>query len=257
MKNLTQKQKIALISAVIYTVLIGIGMYTSLHVNGISYDSPRMPETLIWFEIIMSIFALFMAKKYFTWEELGFKKTNMKNILWFVPMAIMGVIVVWNLAYFTISNASSFSSQQWQLFTIVAMTTFLVGFSEELMYRGIIFSAFLQDSKVKALLVSAVTFSLLHSVNVFAGVSFGGMGLQLFMTFIAGLFFAFVRLKIENIIPLMIYHWFWDFTLIGGQVLKDGDINGNFTTAMILFQLVFAIIVIPYFIYKEKKIHNK
>ncbi len=255
MKNLTQKQKIALISTVIYTALIGIGMYTSLHVNGISYDSPRMPETLIWFEIIMSIFALFMAKKYFTWDELGFVKP--KNILWFTPMAVMGAIVVGNLTYFTFTNMSNISLDKWQLFGTIAITTFLVGFSEELMYRGMVFSAFLQDSKVKAILVSAVTFSLLHSVNMFAGVSFGGMGLQLFMTFIAGLFFAFIRLKIENIVLLMIYHWLWDFTLIGGQALQDGDINGNYTTAMILFQLVFAFTVIPYFIYKEKKIHNK
>ncbi|MBS9779710.1 MAG: CPBP family intramembrane metalloprotease [Moraxellaceae bacterium] len=251
MKNLTQKQKIALIASVIYTALIGAGMYTSLHINGIPYDSPRMPETLLWFEIIMTIFALLVAKKYFTWQELGFSKT--KNILWFAPMAIMGTIVVGNLGYFAITHADSFSTQQWQLFGVVALTTFLVGFSEELMYRGMVFSAFLQDSKVKAVLVSAVIFSLLHAVNVLAGVSFGGMWLQLFMTFIAGLFFAFVRLKIENIVPLIIYHWLWDFTLIGGQVLQDGDINGNFTTAMIFFQLAFAVTVIPYFIYSERK----
>lgn len=251
MRNLTQKQKIALIASVIYTALIGAGMFTSFHINGIPYSSPRMPETLLWFEIVMTIFALLVAKKYFSWQELGFTKT--KNILWFAPMAIMGTIVVGNLGYFAITHADSFSAEQWQLFGVVAATTFLVGFSEELMYRGIVFSAFLQDSKVKAVLVSAVIFSLLHAVNVFGGVTFGGMGLQLFMTFIAGLFFAFVRLKIENIVPLIIYHWLWDFTLIGGQVLQDGDINGNYTTAMIFFQLGFAVTVIPYFVYRERK----
>ncbi len=251
MKSLTHKQKIALIASVIYTALIGAGMYTSFHINGVHYNNPRMPETLLWFEIVMTVFALLVAKKYFSWQELGFTKT--KNILWFAPMAIMGTIVVANLSYFIASNADNFSAEQWQLFGVVGLTTLLVGVSEELMYRGIVFSAFLQDSKVKAVLVSAVIFSLLHAVNVFGGVSFGGMWLQLFMTLIAGLFFAFIRLKIDNIVPLMIYHWIWDFSLIGGQVLQDGDINGNYTTAMIFFQLAFAVTVIPYFVYKERK----
>ncbi|MBS9784115.1 CPBP family intramembrane metalloprotease [Candidatus Gracilibacteria bacterium] len=135
----------------------------------------------------------------------------------------------------------------------VALTTFLVGFSEELVYRGVVFSTFLKDNKVKAILVSAVIFSLLHAVNILAGTDIIVIGAQLFMTFIAGLFFAFVRLKIENIIPIMLYHWAWDFVLIGGEVLKDGDINGTFTTAMIIFQLVFAVTVIPYFVYQERK----
>ncbi|PID62520.1 MAG: hypothetical protein CSB44_03625 [Gammaproteobacteria bacterium] len=137
MTNITQKQKVALVSAVVYTALIGAGMFTSLHINGIPYESPRMPETLIWFEVVMTVFALWVAKRYFSWQELGFGKFDRKNILWFAPMAIMGVIIAGNFGYFILSNLEYFSSEQWRLLGVVAVTTFLVGFSEELMYRGI------------------------------------------------------------------------------------------------------------------------
>ncbi len=86
---------------------------------------------------------------------------------------------------------------------------------------------------------------------------FTAMLAQLLMTFIAGLFFGFVRMKIKSIVPIMIFHWFWDFNLIGGQVLGIGKINDNYTTTFVLFEIAFVVIYLPYFIYKENKKKTK
>lgn len=217
--NLLPQQKKAFITALIYTALIGIGMFTSYHINGVSYESPNMIKTLVWFEIIMTALAFFMAKKYFSWQELGFGKFNVKNILWLVPMFIVGTIMLLYLVFFTIDNADNITNKQWQLFYLVGFTTLLVGISEELVYRGIVFTSFIKENKVKAVLISSLAFSLLHSVNVLGGLTLSSMLSQMLMTFIAGLFFAFVRMKINNIIPLMLFHWLWDFSLIGRAVI--------------------------------------
>ncbi len=247
-------KKISYITAIVYTILIGMGMFTSFYINGISYNNPRMIETLLWFEIVMTIFAVVMGVKFFSSKELGFTKINKKQVLWFLPMAIVALIVIINTTYFLLNN--NISSEQWVLFVKIAITTLLVGFSEELVYRGIVFATFIKESKVKALFISAVTFSLLHSVNVFGGLELVGMLLQLVMTFLAGLFFGFVRMKIESIIPIMIFHWIWDFSLIGGQVINIGSVNDTFTSAFVIMEIAFALIYIPYFVYKEKKLSN-
>jgi membrane protease YdiL (CAAX protease family) len=93
------------------------------------------------------------------------------------------------------------------LLAVAGFTTLLVGLGEETMYRGIVLHAFLTTNRVRfAMLVSAIAFSLLHAVNVFGGVSLLSVPAQLIMTFLLGFFFAPLMLKLNNILPLMIFH---------------------------------------------------
>ncbi len=139
------KKRISYITAFIYTALIGAGMYTSYHINDISYNNPRMVETLVWFEVIMTLFALIIGVKYFSWKELGFVKIKEKNSRWFNPMGFVVFVVIFNTINFIVK--SDITAEQWKLFGIVGITTFLVGFSEELVYRGIVFASFIKENK--------------------------------------------------------------------------------------------------------------
>ncbi len=257
MKKLSLKKlkNISYITALIYTTLIGAGMFTSFHFYGIPYTDLKIVDTLVWFEIVMTIFAIVMAFKYFSPKELGFTKINNKNIIWLVPIVLVGLILLFNVANFAITNSESITPEQWKMFITVTIMTFLVGFSEELVYRGVVFAAFLKESKVAALLVSAVIFSLLHAVNIFGGLDFISMLVQLGLTFLGGLFFGIVRLKIESIIPLILFHFTWDFVLFSGQVFNT-DINEDITTYMLIFEFAVAILFVPYFIYTEVKKKN-
>ncbi len=249
MEKLSLK-KIAYLTAFFYTALIGAGMYTSLQINGVSYGEPQMVETLWYFEVLMTILVIFVGKKFFSWQELGFRKTKKKQAFWlvpiFVPIAVMGFEII------NFISKNEVSTSQWKLFTLVSFTTLLVGFSEELMYRGILLAAFMKKNQlVSGVLVSSVYFSLLHSVNIFAGVPLNGMLVQLLATFIFGLFISLIRIKIKNIIPLIIFHWFWDFLLISNGVF--GIEGGNITLYFILFEILFIIIMLPRLIIQEKR----
>ena len=220
MNLFTSKQKIAIFAAVLYTFVIGIGMYIIFHINGVGYGEPNMVNTLWYFEIILSLIAIVTTVKYFSWEEVGFAKIAVKQILWAAPIFILLILIWGGIFNFLLNN--KISTEQIKLFSLVGFTTLLVGFSEELMYRGVLFSSFLnhkKSGKFKAVFISALGFSLLHAVNFLAGLPLQDLIYQLISTFIFGLLMALLKLKIKSIVPFIIYHWLWDFALIGAIVI--------------------------------------
>ncbi|MDG6882403.1 CAAX amino terminal protease self- immunity [Phocoenobacter uteri] len=247
MKNISL-QKVGYITALTYTVLIGVGMYTSFYINGISYEDPKMVETLWGFEIIMTALVIGAAIRFFSWKDLGFTALNTKQLLWLVPMFIVILLMGFDIVEFVMNH--DISSEKWSLFALIGFTTFLVGFSEELLYRGIILGAFIKQNRLIAgVFTSAIIFSLLHSMNILGGLTFSAMVIQLLMTFIAGLFFALLRIKAVSIIPLMIFHWLWDFFLIAGGLLGVGKQTSLYFVA---FEILFVIIMLPLLIFNNK-----
>ncbi len=251
MENLQKKQKTALLGAVIYTIIIGIGMYISYHIKGIGYESPKMMNTLWLIEIVLTLWTIFLTVKFFSWKEVGFVKFDKKQIWWLVPslVIVFAMFFAGMYAFFT----ENLSTSQWQQIALICFTTFLVGFSEELMFRGIVFNTFFKThSKIKAVLISAVVFSLLHSVNVFGGLAFTSMLIQLVLTFFFGLFFALIFMRVKSIVPLIIFHWLWDFCLIADSVVDGKSAIGTISSGHLLLELV-LIIVLFVFLKKVKK----
>ncbi|MBS9774337.1 MAG: CPBP family intramembrane metalloprotease [Tenacibaculum sp.] len=254
MNNLTKKQKIALFGSVIYTALIGIGMYVSYHIRGIDYHNNKIMNTLWVSEVLMTLWTIFLTLKYFSWKEVGFVKVDKKQIWWFVPslLIVSAMLLAGIYALFT----NDLSSEQLQQISLIGFATFLVGFSEELMYRGIVFNAFFKThSKLKTILISAVAFSLLHSVNIFGGLTFYEMLGQLLMTFLFGLFSALIFMRIKSIIPLIFFHWLWDFWLMADGVMNGKSLIGDISTAHIFIQ--FGLIIVLFIVLRKfKKITN-
>ena len=106
---------------------------------------------------------------------------------------------------------------------VIIVTMLLVGFSEELVFRGIVLQGGLrQVSTGKSILISAVMFSLLHSVNVLAFLPLDGMLMQLGLTFVFGLGMACYALRVNSLIPLMVFHALWDMVqFLGGVYQAD------------------------------------
>lgn len=251
--NEAKKKKISIIAAILYTTVIGLGMYISYYVNGISYASPELVNTLWYIEIVLTLISLFFATKYFTWKELGFIKLNRRQLVWFVPSMLL-LFFMW-IRFLNFLSLYAVTEVQFNLFALVGLTTLLVGFSEELMYRGIVFAAFLKEGNPKkTIFISAITFSLLHAVNIFGGLSLAGSIGQLLLTFLFGLFFGLIRLRIKNIIPLIIFHWLWDFVLIGSNVFSY---DGNSILSLLFILHEFILVIVLFFLLKKKIISKK
>jgi uncharacterized protein len=156
------------------------------------------------------------------WQAIGFRPLNRQQLLWFLP-SIAVLIAMWVVCLSGFSQ-TSLSATQWQLFAIAGFTTLLIGLGEETMYRGIVLHAFLTTQRVRwAMLVSAIDFSLLYAVNVFGDVSLLSLPMQLIMTFLFGFFFAPLMLKLNNIVPLIIFHWLWDFVQLVAPLADAGN----------------------------------
>ncbi|MBD1858751.1 MULTISPECIES: CPBP family intramembrane glutamic endopeptidase [Leptolyngbya] len=218
--NSFSKPQIAIVAAVLYTAIMGIGMFYMKTFMGINYGQPEMMN-LLWFILIMlNIVNVFWVTRYFSWQTIGFRRLNRQQLLWFLPL-IAVLIATWVVFLSGLARAS-LSAAQWQSFALVGFTTLLVGFGEEIMYRGIVLHAFLTTNRVRwAMLVSAIAFSLLHAVNVFGGVPLLAVPIQLLNTFQFGFLFAPLMLKLNNILPLIIFHWLWDFVQIVAPSLVD------------------------------------
>lgn len=232
-----KREKYALAAVFVYIIIMGIGMIF-LGFSKFSYDKPEMVKVIIYFEIIVSIFVFWVYKNL----KIHIFSQQFKFTKWLVPFSLI-VILMLILFLYTGDLTKHFS-----LITLVGLTTLLVGFSEELMFRGIFLTVMLEKRNVVlALFASSIAFSLLHSVNIFGGVTPIGVLLQLLLTFLFGLIFSCLAVLIKNIIPLMIYHSIWDFVLIT-ESLTGAKIQWVSALAIIIE----LIIVIPLVIYTTK-----
>lgn len=240
--NLTSfsKPKIAITAAFIYTAIMGVAMFYMKAFRGITYGAPEM-MTVFWIVLLgLNLLNMFWVIRYFGWQEIGFRSLDRKQLLWFLPSIVL-LIAMWVVCLSGFSQ-TSLNAAQWQLFALAGFTTLLVGIGEETMYRGIMLHGFLTTQRVRwAMFVSAIGFSLLHAVNVFGGVALLGVPMQLIMTFLFGFFFAPLMLKLNNIVPLIIFHWLWDFVLFAAPLL--GEQTNTAVNAIAFLNIPIEIIV--------------
>ncbi len=233
--------KISLIAAALYIAVMGTGMYIMHYIMGYTYGGSEMVYVIIWAEIVLSIIAIFTVVKFSSWKEIGFGKMRLRHLFWLVPGVSIALLLL-SYVYGAIS-INGINSSQLTLLIFVGITTLLVGFSEEVMFRGIVLRGALTKKGIYvSILISAIAFSLLHSVNILGGETTGEVIGQMVLTFIWGLFIAPVALKLRSLIPIIIFHFLWDFSLIAAPVVSvEPSILGIFLPVL---EIIFIIILL-------------
>jgi len=234
------KIKTAIIGFLLFILLTGTAMFVSMHYFDAEYGSFLMMFFMLPAEAVMFIICTIIITRYFSWKDIGFIAPIRKTWIWLLPVYLF-LLIGWILLLSGI-NIAAISDEKWNNFLLVGFVTMFVGISEELMFRGIFLHALLgKMTPRKAVIVSAIAFSLLHSINIIAGLTIYMMLIQLVLTFIAGFYLAAVMLKTKSIIPLIIWHWFWDFLTIGSiQIDYKPTV---FMSALTLIELVFGLII--------------
>ena len=201
----------AVLAALGYIAIMAAGMFTAGHVYGITYGDPAMVNVLVFFELAMSVYAVIVARRLFGHWHCGFGPIDWSGLWWMAP-AFLVIAALFAAAFLTGTPGVSL------LVITVIVTMCLVGFSEELMFRGIVLKGALSEvSMGKAILISSALFSSLHAVNVLAFVPLDGMVQQLILTFIFGLAMACYALRVNSLVPLIIFHALWDMVqFLGG-----------------------------------------
>ena len=143
-------------------------------------------------------------------EKYGLKglPKNIKRYLFFIPMFILATGNLW--------DGFALSYQGTKLL-IATISMILVGFVEEMIFRGFLFKAMLGNGKtVPAIVVSALTFGVGHIVNLFSGQASFETVMQVVFAISWGFILTMVFYKSGNLIPCIIVHALIDvFSLYG------------------------------------------
>jgi membrane protease YdiL (CAAX protease family) len=126
---------------------------------------------------------------------------------------------------------------------LLLLSTLMVGFTEELMFRGVGITVFRANgfSEGKVALWTCVIFGLAHATNLFAE----GMTafVQVLVTAMAGYFFYLIRRRTGGLLVPALVHGLWDFALISATVVPDRGYIGTIAPILILVTVIVVVLV--------------
>ncbi len=193
-------------------------------------DSIYMLLALILFSagIIAFVKANHLEEKYglAAWPE------DTRKFLYFIPMWIVATGNIWDGVGLSYRGSA---------LVIAAVSMALVGFVEEMIFRGFLFRAMLEENKpVVAIVVSALTFGIGHIVNLFTGQASFETVAQVFFAIGWGFIFTMVCYKSGSIIPSIIAHSIIDvLSVIGADVMLFSWINIAVTIVVSIVYCIF------------------
>lgn len=196
MKKLYEKSEITF--AILWIVIYTVGMGTLQ--NNFGLDSLWHMLGLI---VISAAIFLFVKKNGLMGKYglAGWAK-NSRAMLWFIPL--------WLLSCMNLLSGFQPDYPVPGLF-YAAVSMALVGFAEELIFRGFLFKAMLKDGNVKAaVIVSSVTFGMGHIINLFTGHELIATLTQMVFAVAMGFVFTLVFYKSGSLLPGILAHSFID-----------------------------------------------
>lgn len=138
------------------------------------------------------------------WNKIGsLKRISLKSIYIMLPIIILSFIPLMN----------GFKENSMNVIILLLINALLIGFSEECVNRGIILSALKPKGRKEAILISSLIFGLFHLSTIFFGANIGDTLIQIIFAFGFGLVMAVVRYETDLLLPVILVHAFWDFTI--------------------------------------------
>ena len=237
--------KPTLTAALIVVVIYSIYLYAMQYFSGVPYtDVAGSVENLTRFALIpigggailLALFALYSG----WWKDLWHDKYKLGKPAWLSLFAIVMIIgIVANFA------SGNFFSNPATFLLVGAAAMACVGFSEEILFRGIVLrgargSGF---SETKVMLIVALSFGLWHLANIVLGSPVFAVLIQVTQASIVGGAFYMIFRKSGLLIVPMILHAFHDFALFtkGTEVTSA---RGNLALITLALPVIYLILLV-------------
>ncbi len=193
---------ISLIAFVLWVAITIVGGNMTTGGKGTLVDA--VSRNVGWTFVVASAFILAVVL-WQGWRDVGLNRwaTTRGWVLSWLPM----LYIVGGLALATFLGMPPIS-----VLCLILLNCMLVGFSEELMFRGVLLQAFRQATSIwTAVLLTSVAFGAVHSLNVFVTGDLKAALIQSTAAFLSGLMFVALRLRTGSLwIPILV-HGLWDF----------------------------------------------
>lgn len=177
------------------------------------------------------VFALILlAYVFFTQssKQMGFTKpTNWRSLYIYWPMALIAALSV-------VASSATVSTEVWIKIGFFALA---VGIAEELMFRGMVFHWFKDESATKIIVISACSFGAIHLFGLMSDIDPMIILAQAFFASGFGVLFAIGRYRDASIVIPIAVHFLFDFVAIGAK----GGVGETFAdAAQVVPGLLFA-----------------
>ncbi|MCQ2434602.1 MAG: CPBP family intramembrane metalloprotease [Oscillospiraceae bacterium] len=218
MKKFYEKSEIwfAVVWIIIYVVVMG-----NLR-NNFGDGSPISTLGLGILAIVLTVFIV----KNGLHRKYGFTGVqNAKRYLFFLPLILLISVNFW-------SGISPHDRGLTQVFAVLNMA--LVGYVEEIIFRGLLFKAIEKENTKRGIIISAVTFGAGHIINLLTGQATADTVLQIIYAVAIGFAFVMVFYKSKSLIPCILTHSLIDMT---------SKFSGQGTPAMHSIAAVFLTVV--------------
>ena len=222
MIKLYQKNELTFAIACIVGYVLIVG-----NLRNLGDDSPAMTLGLFAISLVLFLF----VQKNSLMEKYGLAgwAKNSRQMLYFIPLWIVSSGNLWG----------GFSPRYQGLGLVCAIISFaLVGFVEELLFRGFLFKAMLKDGNVKtAIIISSVTFGMGHIVNLLTGHPLFETLAQMAFAVAIGFIFTMVYYKCGSLLPLILAHGAIDVLSVFAvdNAVADGLFIGTTIVTAVLY----------------------
>lgn len=138
------------------------------------------------------------------WPQVGWKgPASLKDLRLLLPPAMLFLFMLVFILYTGLPST--------RVLMIVIVNTLMVGISEELMCRGILFHGASSSFGIwRAVWITAIIFGAGHILNGFITGDFSASAVQALFACMFGFWMAAFRVRLDTIIPGIVIHWLWD-----------------------------------------------
>ena len=154
--------------------------------------------TLVFTTLMSAVLYFFLSKNGLT-REYGLcpPKYTPGKFLCYLPLVLLASVNLWFGIVLKLSPVET---------ALYVVSMLLVGFLEELIFRGLLFNAMKRDNVSSAIVVSSLTFGIGHIVNLMNGADLFSTLCQLFYAVAIGFLFVILFHRGGSLWPCVITH---------------------------------------------------
>ncbi len=210
-----------LLAAVFYVIFFS----AALKLSGVGYetitDSPdNFLKAVVLPMVAGSVLLTAFAKWSGWWKDLWHDTYKIKGHSWMNLFAIiMAIGIISNLA------SAQLGSSVGQMISYIFIGTALVGYNEELLFRGIVLRGARGSglSELRVMLVVALSFGIFHGANFFMGQALAPTLQQIAFATVTGAIFYLIFRKSGLLMVPMVLHGLWDFSVF----IREANLGSN------------------------------
>ncbi len=188
--------------------------------------------TTIFLLVSIVIGLVIMKKSRYSLADYGFRrndKSSIHKVCWYIPLILVEVLPIALVGFSTGITILQY--------IILLIFTIVVGFNEEIYFRGLAFKFMSVKGSKKAVLWTSFIFGILHLINALNGKDGLYLILQMFFAFLVGFVLAEVVHITKSLWAVIIWHAAHDYISgITGDALDK--------TALIILAIQVCILLI-------------